>query len=203
MGNDTGYPEQHHPSHGKGKVDTSTAAEYLVRKRRGYYRPNSCGYTESPIVAGRYTLAQAIDETHPNGPDGPRDGMDYVHEVDLTDEAWLAHIAAISALVAERDAAIARAEQAEAERDAWKAQSLLKNGVANSALAEAARIAELEDDFKTAYDLVADARMRLDTGFAQLGDTIDYHPATVTFIDGNLNEALAIARAALAGEGGE
>jgi len=52
--------------------------EYLIVKRGMYYRPNSQGYTSSAAEAGRYTLAQAVFITHPNGPDGPRDGMSYV-----------------------------------------------------------------------------------------------------------------------------
>jgi hypothetical protein len=55
-------------------------AKYLIQKHGGYYRPNSAGYTTSWHEAGRYTEAEAIAESHPNGPDGPRDGMTYVHE---------------------------------------------------------------------------------------------------------------------------
>lgn len=60
-----------------------TKAEYLIRKAGYYYRPNGQGYTASPLEAGRYTLAQAQRVTHPNGPDGPRDGMDYLHESEV------------------------------------------------------------------------------------------------------------------------
>ena len=55
------------------------ARNYLIRKGGWFYRPNSEGYTGSPIEAGRYTLEQAIDLTHPNGPEGPRDGLRYYH----------------------------------------------------------------------------------------------------------------------------
>jgi len=58
-------------------------AVYLIRKYGGYYRPNCQGYTRFKEEAGRYTLAMAISETHPNGPDGPRDGMTYIHEDDV------------------------------------------------------------------------------------------------------------------------
>jgi len=51
---------------------------YLICKHGGYYRPNCQGYTSSIHEAGRYTLAEAENETHPNGPDGPRDGMTYI-----------------------------------------------------------------------------------------------------------------------------
>lgn len=51
---------------------------YLICKYGGYYRPNCRGYTSSIDEAGRYTLAEAEKETHPNGADGPRDGMTYI-----------------------------------------------------------------------------------------------------------------------------
>jgi len=52
-------------------------SQYLIRKGGYYYRPNCQGYTTNIAEAGRYTLAEAIKESHPNGPDGPRDGMSY------------------------------------------------------------------------------------------------------------------------------
>lgn len=57
---------------------------YLIRKRGAYYRPNAQGYTTSVSEAGRYTLADAVRHSHPNGPDGPRDGITYVHEDEVT-----------------------------------------------------------------------------------------------------------------------
>ena len=81
---------------------------YLIRKNGYWYRPNSCGYTASTIQAGRYTLKDAIKITHPNGPGGPRDGMEFYHEDTINDEDWRA----FSALSAERDAL--KAELAEA-----------------------------------------------------------------------------------------
>lgn len=51
---------------------------YLIRKGGAFYRPNSQGYTRSIAEAGRYSLAEAEAITHPNGPNGPRDGMDYI-----------------------------------------------------------------------------------------------------------------------------
>ncbi len=68
-------------------------AKYLIRKRGTYYRPNIQGYTGSAIIAGRYTLEEAVSITHPNGKDGPRDGMTYIHEDELDDEEWLAYAA--------------------------------------------------------------------------------------------------------------
>lgn len=84
-------------------------ARYLICKYDGYYRPNSRGYTGSAIQAGRYTLADAIQITHPNGPDGPRDGMTFIHEDKVLDADWTAY----RAIQAERDAWKARAEAAE------------------------------------------------------------------------------------------
>lgn len=84
---------------------------YLIRKHGGYYKPNCQGYTGSVILAGRYTLAQAVTYSHPNGPDGPRDGMSYIHEDDVTEPDWLAY----RALAADRDAQTALVEAAEAK----------------------------------------------------------------------------------------
>lgn len=53
------------------------ADQYLIRKNGMYYCPNAQGYTSSAAEAGRYTLAEAISHSHPNGPDGPRDGIIY------------------------------------------------------------------------------------------------------------------------------
>ena len=52
-------------------------AIYVICKYGGYYRPNAAGYTNDVTQAGRYTLAEAISHSHPNGPDGPRDGITY------------------------------------------------------------------------------------------------------------------------------
>ena len=51
---------------------------YFIRKYGLYYRPNAQGYTSNKDEAGRYTLAEAINHSHPNGPDGPRDGVSYI-----------------------------------------------------------------------------------------------------------------------------
>lgn len=59
---------------------------YIIYKAgRGFYRPNACGYTLHTADAGRYSLQDAISHTHPNGPDGPRDGMTYKHESEYAD----------------------------------------------------------------------------------------------------------------------
>jgi hypothetical protein len=54
---------------------------YLVYKRgRGFYKPNSQGYTSQPFLAGRFKLEEARQITHPNGLNGPRDGMRFFPE---------------------------------------------------------------------------------------------------------------------------
>ena len=90
---------------------------YLIRKGAYWYRPNACGYTDVKHEAGRYTHKEAERYTHPNGPNGPRDGMSFAHEDDapvdrvtaLRDAAWQAGWAA------GREAALTavRAEQSE------------------------------------------------------------------------------------------
>lgn len=53
---------------------------YLICKYGMFYRPNCQGYTSVLAEAGRYSLKDAINYSHPNGPTGPRDGMTYIHE---------------------------------------------------------------------------------------------------------------------------
>lgn len=62
---------------------TGSERKYLIRKQGCYYRPNERGYTTSAIQAGRYTRDDAEKITHPNGKDGPRDGMSVIHEDEL------------------------------------------------------------------------------------------------------------------------
>ena len=64
----------------------SNAPEYLIRKRGLFYRPNSAGYTNVKDEAGRYTHDEAVKITHPNGPDGPRDGMPFVSQKLVADD---------------------------------------------------------------------------------------------------------------------
>ena len=52
-------------------------SEYLITKGGYYYRPKAAGYTTCKHEAGRFTLEDAIAYSHPNGPDGPRDGIRY------------------------------------------------------------------------------------------------------------------------------
>jgi len=64
--------------------DMDKRPEWLIHKAgRGWYRPNASGYTNCPASAGRYSYAEAVDLSHPNGPDGPRDGMTILHVSDL------------------------------------------------------------------------------------------------------------------------
>lgn len=94
---------------------------YLIRKHGGYYRPNSQGYTTSAILAGRYTREEADSESHPNGPDGPRDGMTFIHEDDVRDEDWLAYREALRQASADalREAARICEAVSGAPRDQW------------------------------------------------------------------------------------
>lgn len=56
---------------------TEDANLYFIRKSGIYYRPNAQGYTSSKAEAGLYTLDEAIRRSHPNGPNGLRDGITY------------------------------------------------------------------------------------------------------------------------------
>ncbi|MES2289251.1 MAG: hypothetical protein V4530_05885 [Pseudomonadota bacterium] len=63
-----------------------SADAYVILKDGCYYRPNAAGYTTELAKAGRYTLAEAIAHSHPNGPDGPRDGISYEWDTRIGDE---------------------------------------------------------------------------------------------------------------------
>jgi len=66
--------------------DDLVERSYLIFKAgRGWYRPDSQGYTAFKFDAGRYSKDEAIKITHPNGLDGPRDGMLYRHESEVWD----------------------------------------------------------------------------------------------------------------------
>lgn len=57
---------------------------WLIHKQgRGWYRPDAKGYTMSADEAGRYTHKDAMAYSHPNGIDGPRDGLTIKHESEL------------------------------------------------------------------------------------------------------------------------
>lgn len=54
-------------------------SDYLIRKGAYWYRPNAQGYTANVNEAGLFTYEDAVAYTHPNGPDGSRDGLSYIH----------------------------------------------------------------------------------------------------------------------------
>jgi hypothetical protein len=68
-------------------IPIDTADRYFITKGGAYYRPNAEGYTRDTAEAGRFTLEEAISHSHPNGPNGPRDGIDYVPAPKATDTA--------------------------------------------------------------------------------------------------------------------
>lgn len=115
---------------------TGPDRKYLIRKQGCYYRPNERGYTTSAIQAGRYTREDAEKITHPNGKDGPRDGMSFIHEDELIgiDEDWTAYSAlladrrdpAVLAALPEVQALIAAAIEAGADKcfhPSWQAKT--------------------------------------------------------------------------------
>ncbi|WP_406736328.1 hypothetical protein [Thioclava sp. GXIMD4215] len=59
-------------------------AEYLIHKAgRGWYRPKAQGYTSRVDEAGRFTHAEAVSYSHPNGHTGPRDGLTFRHQCEV------------------------------------------------------------------------------------------------------------------------
>ena len=64
--------------------------DYVIIKRGLYYAPYNRGYTDRPILAGFYKEKEAILACHPNGPDGPRDGMFFKHRGEIKDLDFLA-----------------------------------------------------------------------------------------------------------------
>lgn len=57
---------------------------WLIHKAgRGWYRPNAEGYTNATSEAGRYSYEEALSYSHPNGWDGPRDGITLKHESEI------------------------------------------------------------------------------------------------------------------------
>lgn len=58
--------------------------QYVILKRGLYYRPNAQGYTGLLSEAGRFNRKTAFSLTHPTGPDGPRDGLEFFTEA----QAW-------------------------------------------------------------------------------------------------------------------
>jgi len=130
-------------------IDTSPEAVervYLIRKHGAWYRKDSAGYTGSAIQAGRYTLAEAESITHPNGKDGPRDGMIYVHEDAVRCDDLAAYRALRAALTAaeakSRGSALTEFSALGQAAEAYEAQL--------RAEAENARLREFLADFAAA-----------------------------------------------------
>jgi hypothetical protein len=51
---------------------------YYILKRGAFYRPDAHGYTQNVWEAGSFTHDDAVSYSHPNGPDGPTDGITMV-----------------------------------------------------------------------------------------------------------------------------
>jgi len=65
-------------------VATDKSTGWLIWKNgRGWYLPDAQGYTNDVRDAGRYSHEEAIKHSHPNGPNGPRDGMTIKHESEV------------------------------------------------------------------------------------------------------------------------
>lgn len=59
-------------------------SNFVIHKAgRGYYRPHAKGYTVDLSEAGRFTHSDAVAYSHPNGSDGPRDGIRFFHIDDV------------------------------------------------------------------------------------------------------------------------
>jgi len=56
-------------------MSSSASDAWYVKKGGYYYRPKAQGYTPHIWEAGRFTYEEAYSHSHPNGPDGPRDGI--------------------------------------------------------------------------------------------------------------------------------
>lgn len=77
---------------------------YLVFKQgRGYYRDGARGYTLNVNEAGRFSLEDAVRYSHPNGPNGPRDGITYKHESEAVAGTSCESDLTIHRLMQERD----------------------------------------------------------------------------------------------------
>jgi hypothetical protein len=78
---------------------------YLIFKQGGgYYRAFAKGYTLNAAEAGRFSLADAVYHSHPNGTDGPRDGITYKHESEVMPDSNCESDLRIHDLTQERDA---------------------------------------------------------------------------------------------------
>jgi len=101
------------------------ARRYLINVGGDWYLRDSAAHTSSAIQAGRYTAAEAVAITHPNGSGGSRDGMSYIHEDAVTDRDWLAY-KALRAEAADLRAHIERLTDINAEQAATIARMMRK-----------------------------------------------------------------------------
>jgi hypothetical protein len=121
---------------------------YLVRKGGYFYRPNAQGYTSNPDEAGRYTWEEAWKHSHPNGDDGPCDGIDIVHVREVASPRAQIERDTIARLAAQSGVSgfdlLERADAAKA--DAWdysvghsKAAAIITEAIAAAVAGERAR----------------------------------------------------------------
>lgn len=88
---------------------------WLIHKAgRGWYRPNAQGYTSDPSQAGRFSHKDAMEYSHPNGPNGPRDGITIKHECEV--QKYIRRDRDALAALPEVQALIRQAVEAERER---------------------------------------------------------------------------------------
>jgi hypothetical protein len=77
---------------------------YLIFKSGGgYYRDKARGYTIEASEAGRFSYDDAVSYSHPNGPNGPRDGITFKHESKVRPDETCEKDLRIHALTVERD----------------------------------------------------------------------------------------------------
>ncbi|WP_291728767.1 hypothetical protein [Leisingera sp. F5] len=113
---------------------------YLIHKDgRGWYCPGAQGYTLHADEAGRFTHSDAFAYSHPNGPNGPRDGITFKHESEVQSGADCEKDIRIHALTTERDTLRSAQEElsqalseAAAEIETLKAQLRGANSAADT-----------------------------------------------------------------------
>jgi len=83
---------------------THTHGYLIFKSGRGYYCDEAKGYTLNVDEAGRFSREDAIAYSHPNGPKGPRDGINYRHESEVQRDGNCEDELRIGDLTRERDA---------------------------------------------------------------------------------------------------
>ena len=77
---------------------------YLIFKSGGgYYCEGAKGYTLNADEAGRFSRLDAVSYSHPNGPNGPRDGITFKHESEVLSGSSCEKTIRIQSLEAERN----------------------------------------------------------------------------------------------------